>query len=264
MVSSWEALRDELSRWRDDGREVTLWWRDDDAERASPALARLNRLSLEHRVPLALAVIPDGADPSLAPLFADNPRLWALQHGFSHCSHARPGERKCELGDARPVGVVLDELQRGRRALAGLLGKRFLPVMVPPWNRLSDGVAEGLTGAGFSGLSTLGARNSAETFGLKRVNVHVDLIDWRGGRCFAGEETVLAQLLDHLRARRLGSADAAEPTGIMTHHLAHDAGCWRFMETLLSVLDGSAARWLGADEVFPRNAPRQPEGCCSP
>ena len=48
MVSAaWQKFADELARWSDAGREVELWWRDDDAARPTPALDRLLRLAAD-------------------------------------------------------------------------------------------------------------------------------------------------------------------------------------------------------------------------
>jgi len=238
----WQALLAELDAWQQRGQPATLWWRDDDAEQDSPALQRLNRLSIRFGIPLTLAVIPVDAKASLAPLFAANTRLQAWQHGYSHRNHAPPAQRKCELGDHRPLATVLEELQRGRVLLQGLLGERFAPVLVPPWNRLAAGLIPRLDGAGFCGLSTLGPR---QPLALPTLNVHVDLINWRDGGRFAGEAAVLTQLLGHLQARRLGRVDASEPSGIMTHHLAHDEACWAFLERFFGALvHHPGLRWV--------------------
>ena len=66
MSGDWQAFDDEVARWRDAGRRVQLWWRDDDTADVSAALERL--LELQHRtaVPLALAVVPAQATAALA------------------------------------------------------------------------------------------------------------------------------------------------------------------------------------------------------
>ena len=70
-------------------------------------------------------------------------------------------------------------------------------------------------------------------------------------RCFAGTGEVLRQLVGHLGARRTGEVDREEPTGIMTHHLVHDAETEDFMTALLERTRAHpAARWLAAREVF--------------
>ncbi|MCP4275670.1 MAG: hypothetical protein GY779_04885, partial [Gammaproteobacteria bacterium] len=109
-----------------------------------------------------------------------------------------------------------------------------------------------LRNTGLRGLSTLGPReqeNAAQ--GLKQVNVHVDIINWKQGRCFAGEKTCIEQIIAHLSAKRAGLVDPDEPTGIMTHHLIHDAGCWSFLDELFSFfLSQSSASLISARKIF--------------
>jgi hypothetical protein len=45
--------------------------------------------------------------------------------------------------------------------------------------------------------------------------------------------------------------DADEPTGLMTHHLCHDEGCWWFIGTVLSETQSHpSVRWLDGREAF--------------
>jgi len=79
----------------------------------------------------------------------------------------------------------------------------------------------------------------------------VDIIDWNGSRGFIGEHAALDQFVRHLAARRRGEVDADEPTGLMTHHLYHDEGCWCFVgEVLRRTRSHPAARWLNGREAF--------------
>lgn len=243
-MSAWDDLAAELDRW---DRPAELWWRDDDAVRPGPALDRL--FDLAGWRPLALAVIPAMAEAALALRLDEEEGIAVLQHGYGHRDHAPPGERKIELG-GRPPDRVLAELEAGRGRLQGLFAGRTLPVVVPPWNRIEDAVTDRLAQAGWRGLSALGPRPGPTRDGLVLANVHVDLIDWKGSRGFAGEARVLGSLVDHLQARRTGAADASEATGLMTHHADHDEACWEFLAELLRFLDGRPARWLRAEEVF--------------
>jgi hypothetical protein len=46
-------------------------------------------------------------------------------------------------------------------------------------------------------------------------------------------------------------AESAEPSGILSHHLVHDAAAWDFLAELLARLAAHpAARLLAAAEVF--------------
>ena len=249
-AADWEAFARELDDWTRSGRRATFWWRDDDAIDATPALDRLLRLSARHRAPLALAVIARDATPALAARVAAGADIHVLQHGWDHRNHAPAGAKKAELGDDRPDAALSAALAEGRRRLVGLFGERFVPVLTPPWNRIGQRAQALLPGLGYRGLTTFGARRADDTDG--RVNTHLDIIDWRGTRGFAGDAACLRVVIDHLAGRRAGRYDSAEPTGLLTHHRDHDAGCWRFVARFLATVDGhSAADWLSPATLFP-------------
>lgn len=249
-MNAWTTLNDELSRWADAGAPATLWWRDDDATQPSSALDRLLAIAERASVPVALAVIPRDIDAGLNTRLQACGRSSVLQHGWSHANHAPEGERDEEFGPHRPVATMLAELAEGWRRTAAL--PRSLPVLVAPWNRMDAGMLGELPKAGLSAVSTLGPRASAEPApGVRQTNVHADIVDWSGHRGFVGEAAALGQIVDHLRQRRAGAVDAGEPTGLMTHHLFHDEGCWWFVEELLHRVQAHAgARWLAARDAF--------------
>jgi hypothetical protein len=231
-MSAWAAVEQELERWRALGRRPRLWWRDDDAADATPALDCLLAVRQAHRRPLALAVVPATATPALAARLLAERDVDLLQHGYAHTNHAPAGEKKAELGAHRPAMVVLGELGTGRLALERLFADRrfagrLLPVLVPPWNRIAPGLVPALPEIGTRGLSTFGIRpRPRPVSGLLQVNAHVDLIDWRT-RGFAGVEPVLAAC-----GRALASArDRDEPVGLLSHHLAMDEAAWDFLNS---------------------------------
>ncbi|HXH03102.1 MAG TPA: polysaccharide deacetylase family protein [Candidatus Competibacteraceae bacterium] len=249
-MSTWDGLRRELDAWGESDRCATLWWRDDDAQAPSPALGRLLALHRDFAVPLALAVIPAALDPALT--LSLDPDCSVLQHGYAHTNHASSGEKKCELGAHRPLETVLAELMAGRRILERGFPERWLPVLVPPWNRLAAELPARLPGIGLHGLSSHTPRRAREPFpGLIQANTHVDPVDWRGQGGFVGTEAALAQAVLHLRRRRLGEVDGAEPTGLLSHHLVHDAATWAFLERFLAVTTAHPATcWLAPAQVF--------------
>jgi hypothetical protein len=154
-----------------------------------------------------------------------------LQHGYAHANHAPLSDKKVELGPHRPAMLVLGELGTGWLALERLFGTRALPVLVPPWNRIAPVLVPTLPEIGFTGLSTFGSRSRAEPVkGLRQVNTHLDLIDWKTSRGFIGQEAALAILV-----RALGEARSrsGEPVGVLSHHLAMDEGGWDFLRSLL-------------------------------
>jgi hypothetical protein len=169
-----------------------------------------------------------------------------LQHGFHHANHAPATQKKAEFGAHRPLSVMLGEIDDGRARLEDLFGDRFLPIFVPPWNRIADDLPAALMARGYRAVSCFGQppRDAARY----TINCHVDPIDWRGSRGFAGVEHTLQPLIAQLSA---GSAKTPpEPVGILTHHRDHDCGGWRFIEDLLAATcDHPAVEWRSATSI---------------
>jgi hypothetical protein len=250
VTSPWQLFADELSRWRDAGRVADFWWRDDDATRPTAALDRLSTLDEEAKLPLGLAVIPEEADPAL---FADlGTGIAVLQHGSDHRNRAAAGEKTTEFPAIEPRESALQRIAMGRTRLQALAGERLVPVLVPPWNRFPAALVPYLAGLGFRGYSTFAPRTSARPAkGLCQVNTHVDLIAWRRGRGFVGEERALALAIEHLAARRTGTVDATEPTGSLTHHACHDEALWSFLARLFEqTCDRVGVCWLTPADAF--------------
>lgn len=249
-MATWADLEAELASWADAGREATLWWRDDDAAEPCPALDRLLALSDRFAVPLALATVPMLAAPELGAWLLPHGLVAPVQHGVRHGNHAPPGEKAAELGAHRPVAVMLEELAEGLALIRSL--PRARAVLVPPWNRIDAALADRLGSLGYAGLSTYGPRERAEAApGVRLVNTHIDVIAWRAGRTYAGDDKVLEEAVQHLRARRLGKADPDEPTGLLTHHLVHDDLSWAFLERFFRLTsERPAVRWLDAETLF--------------
>lgn len=255
MADPWDALARELDLWAQAGQTATFWWRDDDAGPDDGRLGALLALRRELAVPLALAVVPSWLADSSAALLRADPGSSVLQHGFAHANRAGPERRKCELVAASPPDDLEDCLSKGQSLLAHAFGARFHAVMVPPWNRIDAPVARRLCARGFTGLSTLGPRPCRVGDGLVLANVHVDIVDWKAGGGFAGETKVLGAACTHLAQRRSGAVDAAEATGLMTHHRVHDTDCDTFVARFVQATrDHPGARWLDAATVFGTSA----------
>jgi len=222
------------------GRPARLWLRDDDAVDPGPALDTLLQMTGTAAVPVTLAVIPAHSGPSLASSLSQEPHVTVAVHGWAHANHAGPTEKSQELGLHRPVFVTLAELARGLARLRALHGAQFVPVLVPPWNRIAQTVAEGLPGLGFQALSVFGPEKPAP---LQVVNTHVDLIDWRGTR--GGRPA--AVLLDELAL----ALDRGAPVGVLTHHLVHDADAWDFLAQLFEMTSGHpGCRWTSLADLI--------------
>lgn len=239
-MSVWTPLRAELRGWRAEGLHLPIWWRDDDAVAATPALERLVALSARIGVPVHLAVIPDRLASSLAPVVARTDTLIPCVHGWRHISHAPEGAKKAEFGHPRPDAAP--QAAAALRVLRATFGTGLRAMFVPPWNRIDTALMPQLTTAGYTAVSTFGPRHALEAApGLTQINTHIDPIDWRGTRGVVAPTLLVSRLVANLRARRTGHADPAEPLGLLTHHLVHDEAIWAFSERCLAeLLDGGA------------------------
>jgi hypothetical protein len=244
------SLDDALSRTEDAGVSLDLWWRDDDAVAATPALERLLGLSKRCGVPVALAVIPARVETSLAPRLAEAAGMAVLVHGLSHANHTPSGARKAELGPHRPLDAMAADLAEGLRLAMGSFGDRVLPVLAPPWNRIAPALVPTLPDLGYAGLSAFGPRPARNpTPGLRQVNTHLDPIDWRGGRGLRDRDRLEADLAEAVLARVNGATD--EPIGLLTHHAVHDEAIWSFCERVWERLSrSSAVRYPGVAALF--------------
>ena len=249
MTVGFAPLRRELALWRAERRALPLWWRDDDAISDTPALRQLVALSQELSLDVHIAVIPAAADATLPPAVAECPTLIPMVHGWAHHSHAPTGSKNAEFG--HPRAEAAGEIRDGLARLTALFGPRLMSFFVPPWNRIATEFSTDLAAAGYTGLSTYGARAQRWAApGLVQINTHIDPIDWRGTRGLVPPERVLDGLVKTLQRRRQGLEDATEPLGYLTHHLVHDTDIWTFSHALLSeLLTGGATAAILNSEV---------------
>ena len=203
-----------------------FWWRDDDAGAVTPELKKLLHLSRTTSTPLALAVVPDAAQPELFRLVHDG--VTVIQHGTDHRNRAAPGEKKTEYPASEPNEQALARIAQGQERLRALAGKRFFPVLAPPWNRLRKDLAVELPSIGVRGVSGYRATGAGHT--------HVDVVAWRRGKRFIGEEPAFEAALS-----------STEPVGWLTHHAVHDEATWEFLERLLSL---KTVHWVSVQEAF--------------
>lgn len=222
---------------------VRLWWRDDDAIEPTPALDRL----IGFELPVGLAVIPALVSPALADRI-EGRTIAVLQHGWAHINHEPPGSKPAELGAAREPSAVLRELADGQSRLRALFGARFVPILVPPWNRITEAIATRSTEFGYSAVSTFAEAPAPTTCAY--VQTDLDPIAWKRGRSFIGDDASIAWLLE-LLARK----DAA-PIGLLTHHLVHGEDLWRFLDRLVAVTRRHpAVQWLSPVQALAAQTP---------
>jgi len=176
------TLLRELDAWKAAGMTVELWWRDDDASEPSAKLDRLINVSNRFGVPCGLATIPAKAGEPLRKTISGAANIWILQHGYAHINHAPSGGGigAWELGLHRPKSEVLEELRQGMLKLSQLFKSRFVPALVPPWNRIDPELLFYLPVLGFRGLSASYEKEGRGLAGgLGRADAHCDVLRWK-------------------------------------------------------------------------------------
>ncbi|WP_375463298.1 glycosyltransferase [uncultured Methylobacterium sp.] len=223
-----DCLRAALDAAAEHGRRVPLWWRDDDAVAATPALDRLLDLAGSFDAPVLVAAIPARVAASLGERLHAAGRVSLAVHGLTHENHAPAGVKPAEFGPHRPLpALVADAAAALRLARERLPADRLMPVFVPPWNRIAPGLAAALPGLGYEGLSAV---DGPPVPGLIRADTQVDPIAWRGTRSLEDPDAIIAGLCRAL------TRQPGRPVGLLTHHRAHDAAIWDFLVDLLGVL----------------------------
>jgi hypothetical protein len=130
---------------------------------------------------------------------------------------------------------VITEAEQALRLHRAAFGSTALPVLVPPWNRISPHLVEMLPTAGYAGLSVFGPRGGiSRPPGLTIVNTHLDPIDWRGSRSLVDPVLLAASFARH--RRKSMTEGTGEPIGLLTHHLVSDDTVWTFCEMVLDML----------------------------
>ena len=242
-----DGLNRHLDWFAERGHAVPVWWRDDDAIEPTPALERLLQIANTHEIEVALAVIPANATKALADRLSGERFASVLQHGYEHRNFQDKsrGEKAAEFGRRRDPDEALALLARGNRRLAGLFGPRFVPVMVPPWNRIAPRISARLAEAGLSGLSTF---TQFHPRALVQVQTHVDMIKWKKERRFIGWQSAGLRFDFHLARRR---TNPAEPLGVLSHHLAQNDACFEFLERTFAILSAHpGARFTRISELL--------------
>jgi hypothetical protein len=253
----WDDARRELDCWADTGLTAKFWVRDDDASEKTQNLERLRDLAFKHNIKIGLAVIPGKIAPNLSDFLDNNTRyFYPMCHGWQHINHNQRN-KPAEFGPDRPISSMIMDAQSAFSLFNRRLGTLKV-IFVPPFNRVTPALIKALPNIGFFGTSLmpnylerkilqLGSRlNLSAAIKIPdfsdgpRIDVHLDLINWREK---TAQETkiIVSNLVQQLRGRRLGLVAADKPIGLLTHHLAHNERIWRACHEVLEVLQSHKA-----------------------
>jgi hypothetical protein len=239
----WRPVFEALDMWHAANLKAPLWLRDDDSVKPTASLDRLIELTALHEIPLALAVVPANAGQALAQDLRTATHVTAIVHGWAHRNHAPEGEKKQEFGTHRAIGTMRQELSLAMARTRELFPDRMAAMFVPPWNRIASELIPTLRELGYTALSTFGV--SIKNRPIQEINVHVDIIDFRGTRR-CREHNVLAKELAAALSHSFHNDRYA--VGILSHHLAHDEAAFEFLANFFSIARHES--WLSASQLI--------------
>ena len=254
-MTALDQLRRELDTWEERDLQARLWWRDDDLGDPTAKLDPLLQCAGHLEIEPVLAVVPRWASDALPRRLADQ-KVCIAMHGWAHIDHQAGRGKKAEFGDARPIADLVKDARAGQERLADLFGSEPIDCFVPPWNRTVLDLAELLPSLGFQGISTFGThRNTVQGCGVRWVNTHIDVIDWRGNRRFVGPDPMAEAITKELVSRRREVGPTCEPIGLLTHHLEMTKNDWTDFEAICAMLvTHPSTKMLGSRDIFARHA----------
>lgn len=243
-------IREEAARWHAAGRVPVFWLRDDDAVDPTPALDRLISLTAVYDVPLTLAVIPKLTGGPLAVRLDREDHVTVAVHGWAHKSHrtgaATGGSAGGEYGPQRSAEVRLEETRGALVKLRRLHLDRVLPVLVPPWNRIERAFVPRLAEVGYAALSAWGAEAAGP---VPEVNAQVGIMAYSPGTAATAHPVqVASQIAARMRACREAGRGA---TGLLTHHLVHDADTEGLLRLIIEVTRNAGGTWVSLRDLLP-------------
>ena len=229
----WQTeLRGSLELIQAEGKEVQIFFRDDDIDEDEESLIRLLDLFLAHGVPLNLAIIPDLlSDATVKRLHTRE--LWIpeslglIQHGWRHINHEREG-RKCEFGISRSLADKFTDIARGKTRLEEAFGPRFYPAFTPPWNRCTQDTFGVLDELGFVVLSKDQGKEAVHGHQFQEISTTLDLYRWKGGASLTPPDVTSSTLINQLWE--------LDRVGILLHHKVMDNTALTFLDQLLGEL----------------------------
>ncbi len=229
----WQTeLRGSLEVLQAEGKEVRMFFRDDDIDEDEASLIQLLDVFLAHGVPLNLAIIPDLlSDATVRQLLLRE--LWIpeslglIQHGWRHINHEREG-RKCEFGISRSLADKFNDIARGKTRLEEAFGPQFYPAFTPPWNRCTPDTFDLLDKLGFMVFSKDLGKKPVEGHRFQEISTTLDLYHWKGGASLKPPDVIVSTLIKQLRE--------LDTVGILLHHKVMDDMAFTFLDQLLGEL----------------------------
>lgn len=219
-----------------EGRQVQVFFRDDDVTSDEPELHRLLALFVERYLPVTPGVIPalltEQCSQQLRQIHSSTAgRIEPVQHGWAHLNHELTG-RKCEFGLSRTYAEQLADIARGQERMQAAFGEQAFSAFIPPWNRCTDETLRALDALRFRVLSR-DSRVPVTGYNFRDISTTIDIFDWSGGALLKPTQEIIRQLCVQCRER--------DTIGVLLHHQVMQNDAFAFLTILLDVLQAAPA-----------------------
>lgn len=229
-LRKWSSTIDEIIP--STGCEV--FFRADDIGYPGKQFSEMISTFKKHSTPLALAIVPvwlnEDRTSRLSTELKDCCNLWTMHlHGYKHMNTETTG-KKFEFGPSTSKGSAFLKLKKGRDKLQSMLGKNFVPIFTPPWNRCSLATMQSLVELGFKTISRSKNVKPETPEGLTDIPVNIDLHTRKENSPSESLEQLLLEMTDSIKSGR---------AGFMLHHQRMNNRAFFFLDILLERLQKS-------------------------
>jgi hypothetical protein len=224
-----DQLRKALGELQASGRQVKLFFRDDDVDQDEESLRRLFELFILEQVPVNLAVIPGLLTEDAIQLLRQyhSPLFELNQHGWRHVNHEREG-KKCEFGPSRSFEQQLEDIAIGQRRMKEAFGDGWSRVFTPPWNRCTEDTFRALDYLGFEAISKARGKQPLTGYKFREISITLDLYRWQGRPTMKSPEKFISELVAQMKE--------LDTIGIMLHHKVMDVKVFSLLERLIETM----------------------------
>jgi hypothetical protein len=196
-----------------DAGTLKVWFRDDDVKNRSAKTEKFLSFLSSQEVKYSFAAIPYFVDKDLGFLFSQYKNLNVLVHGYKHENHADISLGKNEFPLDRFDSNRFELMQGLDLILRNFEISQVRKIFVPPWNNFNSKSCQSLEDFGYQAISCYRNYLPLQLSLVKRIDAHIDVIDWKAGRV-----KNLHEIYIEMKSLLL---EGSYSIGFLTHHLVY-------------------------------------------
>ena len=193
--------------------KVKFWFRDDDVKTNSLNTEKFTEFLLSENILYSFAAIPYFVNKELGILFSKYENINVIVHGYNHENHATAKVGKSEFPLERLI-LNSNDLSQGLKLIEENFSQHQIrKIFVPPWNNFNSQNCLDLENLGYKAISCYRNYLPLELNNLKRVDTHIDVINWKVGKVKS-----IHEIFSELKSLLI---EEIYSIGFLTHHLVY-------------------------------------------